>query len=72
MIGGETRNHSRSSEASDLIWPQMTLDDLDTWQVMYSVFLGAAFEFGTSFTLNNDPEVHGSYKVKIITSEMSR
>ena len=31
----------------------MTSDDLDTWRVTYSVFLGAELESGIQFALNN-------------------
>ena len=37
-------DHTRSSEVGDLICPPMTMDDLDTWRVIYSAFVGANFE----------------------------
>ena len=40
----------------------MTLDDLEMWWVMYCVLVGADFESGISFALNNDPEAQDSYK----------
>ena len=49
----------------------MALDDLDTWRVMHSQFVGADCKSGISFALNNDPEAEDSYTVRIITSEMS-
>ena len=64
-------DHSRSPELSDLIWPWMFLDDLDTWWVIYSVFISADFESGLRFVVNNDAEAQDSYKVRIMTAEMS-
>ena len=51
-----TINHSRPSEASDLIWLWMTLDDLDTGRViyMYSQFVNADLVSGIHFALSND------------------
>ena len=34
----------------------MTLDDLDTWRVIYSVFIGADLESDIHFALNNHPD----------------
>ena len=58
-------------EVSDLEWPLMTFDDLDTWRVTYSQFVGADSKSGISFALKNDPEAQGSCKLRIITAEMS-
>ena len=49
----------------------MTFDDLDTWRVTYSQFVGADSKYVISFALNNDPEAQGSCKLRIITAEMS-
>ena len=37
-------------------WPQMTSDDLDTWRVKYSVFIGADLESDIHFALSNHPD----------------
>ena len=63
--------HSRSSEVSDLKWPSMTLDDIDTWQSIYSQFVGADSKSYISFALNNNIEAQDRSKVRIITAEMS-
>ena len=34
----------------------MTSDDLDTWRVIYSVFLGAELEIDIHFALNKHPD----------------
>ena len=47
----------------------MTFDDLDTWRVTYSQFVGADSKYGISFALNNDPEAQDSCKLRIITVE---
>ena len=49
----------------------MTFDDLDTWWVTYSQFVGADSKSGISFALNNDLKAQGSCKLRIITAEMS-
>ena len=49
----------------------MTFDDLDTWRVTYSEFVGADPKSFISFALNNDPEAQDNCKVRIITAEMS-
>ena len=49
----------------------MIFDDLDTWRVTYSQFVGADSKSGISFAVNNDPEAQGSCKLRIITAEMS-
>ena len=49
----------------------MILTDLNTWWVMYSVFLGADSESDICFALNNDPKAQDSYKVGIITAKKS-
>ena len=49
----------------------MTFDDLDTWWVIYSQFVGVNSKSGISFALNNDQEAQDSYKLRIITAEMS-
>ena len=36
----------------------MTSYDLDTWWVIYGVFIGANLESGTHFALNNVPVTH--------------
>ena len=46
----------------------MTFDDLDTWRVTYSQFVGQS---GISFALNNDPEAQGICTLRIITNAMS-
>ena len=38
----------------------MTSDDLDTWRVLHSQFLGADSESGIHFAPNNDPEAQDS------------
>ena len=47
----------------------MTSDDLDTWRVIHSQFVGADSKSGISFALNNAPEAKYSCKVRIITAE---
>ena len=47
----------------------MTLDDLDTWWVMYSQFLGADSGSGIYFALNNDLEARYTYTVRIVMTE---
>ena len=47
------------------------MDDFDTWRVMCSQFVGADSKYGISFALSNDPEGQDSYKVIIITAEVS-
>ena len=42
----------------------MTLDDLDTWGVAYSQFVGVDSKYGIGFALNNVPEAQDSYKVR--------
>ena len=49
----------------------MTFDDIDTWRVIYSQFVGVDSIFGISFALNNVSEAQDSYKIRIITAEMS-
>ena len=49
----------------------MTFNDLDTWRVMYSQFVGTDSKFGITFALNNVPEAQDSCKVRNITVEMS-
>ena len=49
----------------------MTFDDLDSWLVPYSQFVGPDSKSGISFDLNNDPEAQGSCKLRIVTTEMS-
>ena len=48
----------------------MTLDDIDTWWVIYSQFVGTDYKSGISFALSNDPEAH-SCKDRIIMAEMT-
>ena len=48
----------------------MTSDDLDKWLVLLSQFVGADFESGISFALNNVPEAQDSCKDSKITVEM--
>ena len=50
----------------------MNFDDLDTWRVIYSRFVGADSKSDISFAINNDPEAQDSCKVRIITAEMSQ
>ena len=50
----------------------MTSDDLDTWQVGYDVFIGADFESGIHFALNDDTEAHDIKQVKIVMTEKSQ
>ena len=47
----------------------MTLDDLDTWRVIFSQFVGADSVSGIHFALNNDPEAQDSYKVRFGITE---
>ena len=49
----------------------MTSDDFDKWQVVFSQFVGTDSKSDVSFALNNDPEAHGSCKLRIITADMS-
>ena len=49
----------------------MTFDDLDSWWVIFSRFVGANSKYGISCALNNDTEAQDSYKVRIMTAEMS-
>ena len=42
----------------------MTLDDLDTWPVVYSQFVGADSKYDIAFALNNVPEAQASCKVR--------
>ena len=44
----------------------MTSDDLDTWRVIYSVFLGAEFESDIYFALNNNPDAQIRKKKHLI------
>ena len=45
--------------------PQVTLDDLDTWWVIYRQFIGTVSEYDIHFGLNNDLEAQDSYKIKL-------
>ena len=49
----------------------MTFDDVDTWWVICSQFVGADSRYGISFALNNDPDAQDSCEVRIITPEMN-
>ena len=49
----------------------MALDDLDTWRVMHTQFVGADYKYGISFALNNDHEAQDSCKFRIITAAIS-
>ena len=50
----------------------MTFDDVDSWWVTCSQFVGADFKSGISFVdLSNDPEAQDSCNARIITDEMS-
>ena len=60
-----------SFELSDPIKSRMTFDDLDTWWIFYSRFVGADSKYNIIFVLNNDPEAQASCKVIIITAEMN-
>ena len=42
----------------------MTLDDFDTWWVLYSQFVGVDSKSGIRFALNNVPEAQDSCKVR--------
>ena len=42
----------------------MTSDDLDTWWVFHSQFVGADSRYGISFALNNVPAAQDSSKVR--------
>ena len=42
----------------------MTSDDLDTWPVVYSQFVGADSKYDISFALNNVPEAQDSCEVR--------
>ena len=48
----------------------MTFDDLDTWRVTYSQFVGADSKYDI-FSLKNDQDAQGSCELRIITAEMS-
>ena len=48
--------HPRSVTSYNLGWPWVTLDDLETWRVMYSKLVGAYFGSGIHLALNTDPE----------------
>ena len=47
----------------------MAVDEHDTWQVMYSEFLGADFESDINFYLNNDLEALDNWKVYIVMTK---
>ena len=47
------KDYSKSSEVSDLIRTRMTLHDIDTWRVIYCVFIGADIDFDIRFALND-------------------
>ena len=49
----------------------MTSDDIDTWGVINSQFIGVHSKYDISFALNNVPEVQDSCKATKITNEMS-
>ena len=49
----------------------MTLHDIDTWRVIYCVFIGADIDFDIHFALSDDPEDQDRYKFRIVTAEMS-
>ena len=49
----------------------MTFDDLGTWRVIYSQFVGADSKYGISFALNNN-KAQDSCKVRIIMAESHR
>ena len=51
------------------IW--MTLDDLDTWRVIYSICLGAYMKSSIHFGLYGDPQAQDSYEVRIAITERS-
>ena len=41
----------------------MTLDDFETWRVVYSQLVGAGSKYGSGFALNNVTEAQDSCKV---------
>ena len=49
----------------------MTLDDVDTWRVIYSQFIGADSKYGIDFALTNTLVAQDSCKVRNIMVEMS-
>ena len=67
----EKIDHSKSSEASDLECPRMTLNDLEALWVIYSMFIGVYVESGTYFVVNKDTEAWDIYKLQILLAEMS-
>ena len=43
----------------------MTSDELDTWRVVYSQFVGADFKYGISFALNKTTSMRLRIAVKL-------
>ena len=60
-----------SLEVSDLIKPRMPFDNLDTWRVINSQFVGTYSKSDICFAPHNEPEAQDSCKIRIITTEMS-
>ena len=53
-----------SFEVSNVIWPRMTFDDIDTWLVIYNQFVGADSKYDISFALSNVPKAKDSCKFR--------
>ena len=49
----------------------MTLDDLDTFRVKYSVFIGAELESDIHFALSNHPDAHTRKKQLIEATKLT-
>ena len=47
----------------------MTLDDFDTWRVMYSKFVYAYYKYDIYFALINYPEALDSQEVRVAMTE---
>ena len=43
----------------------MIFDDLETWRVIYSQFVGIDFKYGMTFTLNNAPRLRIALKLEL-------
>ena len=49
----------------------MNFDDLDTWRVIHSQFVGTDSKSGINVALNSDLKAQDICEVRIITAEMS-
>ena len=54
-----------SFEVSNVIWPRMTFDDIDTWLVIYNQFVGADSKSDISYALNNDPKTQNTVQLEL-------